>query len=284
MHIERNECDGITFARLTQEQARRSLINATLKKEPTAAVPLAPWVSSTATNTDDQDGGVRLNINAATSEDDAAALSQQDWPALTPMKAEPKPKQKPAVPAFTLPIRLAKPDLTPDPVTADNFTFTLPIRSGRLDPATKPVTTTSAKLPTDPVVAVKDEQNEPLTPSLPTGPDDLISFDDDPISAKGGNTAFGTNRRAVREGTFGIGDVQPISLILNKNARWDASKFFDKEMGRYICNCGHAFARKDDFETHIVTERENRERDVYVLSSCLPTTVLFFLIYVKNLD
>ncbi|KAJ5611051.1 C2H2 finger domain protein [Penicillium lagena] len=297
IHIERNECDGITFARLTQEQARRSLINATLKKDPKAAVPPAPWASSTATNTDDQDGGVRLNIDTAisealasqpqlpgsASEDDAATLSQQHWPALTPMKAEPKSKPKPAGQTFTLPIRSAKPALALEPVTTDPFTFTLPIRSGKLDHANEPVTKTSVNLPTDPLATTKEEQDEPLTPSLPTGPDDLISFDDDPVPAKGGNTVFGTNRRAVREGTFGIGDIHPISLILDKNARWDASKFFNKEIGRYICNCGHAFARKDDFETHIVTERENRERDVYAFFLS-PLTPVCFFIYFKNLD
>lgn len=241
-HIESNSCAGITGARLTQEQVRRSMINASLK--PTnyntiPEVPVPPTVQHYATSTDDgddgQEGGVRLNIDAlqssfvmdqpssiATEADD---LSTEKWPAL--------------IPTVT----------SAQNIVQQHIQMTLPIREkGPVNVPPTPSTPTTVS-------------------SLPIGPDDLISFDED-ISDAGNSTAkAGTfNKPLARDTGFGIGDVDPNALIRQGNAQWDPKKFFSGKLGRYVCTCGNSFRRVEDFEKHIVTEREMEGRDEWVSS------------------
>ncbi|KAJ5585039.1 C2H2 finger domain protein [Penicillium hispanicum] len=96
--------------------------------------------------------------------------------------------------------------------------------------------------------------NSTRSENCPTGPDDLISYEEDPCEDTDG-AAPSANDKGLGDGHFGLPLMPVMETLYEHKPDWDAKLYYNHERKLFICSCGFKTPVEIAFDYHVATER-----------------------------
>lgn len=98
---------------------------------------------------------------------------------------------------------------------------------------------------------------------------DLMAFSDAGSPNQGTLSLAGGGQQASPtrvKGTFGTGAPEPGQALRLLDDKWDATKFFNSFIGKYVCVCGSSFSSMKEFEEHVLMKSKAKRNIQYVFT------------------
>lgn len=92
---------------------------------------------------------------------------------------------------------------------------------------------------------------------------DLMAFSDAGDNEEPPSTVEASPTRG--KGSFGAGMPEAGQTLRLLDDKWDATKFFNSFIGKYVCICGSSFPTMKEFEEHVLMKSKAKRNVQYVL-------------------